>query len=766
MKFNTLWALASVPVLSLAFAGEASASHFRGGYVAWEKVPNTASTVKFKIRHAWRTGAVSSPLFVFGDNTSQYITGTAVATLTDLSGNAYTVIETEVTHTYAAMGNFTAGISTNCCRISNLSNGADGYFSLYANVNISSGQNGSSVMSLPYVLEVDNGPNDIPLAPIDVDGPVSCRWATQQESGILPPPATMTSNCHLQFDGTGKPHGAIYAGQVIMEQGGAKTPYDMMFQVNANIANLAPTCSFAQNGQASNTIPMGQPFSIAVIGTDPEGGTLKVNTLGLPSGASLTPGAGSTGASPMTATFNWTPSVVGQSAVTVLFQDNANQSCQKSFTLDVINPDQPPVANAGADGNVNEGGNYVLNGSLSNDPNNDALTYSWNQLSGPSVALNDSSADMPSFVAPWLSSNQTLTFELTVNAGGKSDTDTVDVTVVANNHPPVADAGDNSTIKEGATKSLNGSNSYDPDNEPVQSYAWTQVAGPVVTLLGANTINASFTADPGLAGQSVTFQLQASDGKEPSILSTLPDSNVAGDDLVTVKIVANSAPVANTGDDQTKNENNTVELNGSLSSDPDSDLITYQWTQKTGTSVSLSDDSAVKPTFTAPWVSAGGEDLEFSLVVTDNDPINPKSSVVDNVLVHVANENDPPSCDKAQPSVAAFWPPNHTMQSVAINNVIDPASTDTVTINITGVTQDESTNGTGDGDTSPDASFNGSDLLLRAERAGNGDGRVYKVSFSATDGKEACTGAIKVTVPHSRKTNAIDSGQSVNSTQP
>ena len=44
-------------------------------------------------------------------------------------------------------------------------------------------------------------------------------------------------------------------------------------------------------------------------------------------------------------------------------------------------------------------------------------------------------------------------------------------------------------------------------------------------------------------------------------------------------------------------------------------------------------------------------------------------------------------------------------------------------------------NGLGDGDTCPDALLSGDTVLLRAERTGTGNGRVYRVTFSATDGR-------------------------------
>ena len=89
---------------------------------------------------------------------------------------------------------------------------------------------------------------------------------------------------------------------------------------------------------------------------------------------------------------------------------------------------------------------------------------------------------------------------------------------------------------------------------------------------------------------------------------------------------------------------------------------------------------------------------------------------------------------------------------------------------ILGVTQDEPVNGSGDGDTSPDAIIQRGDtedrVLIRAERNGNGNGRVYRINFAADDGFESCLGWVNVSVPSSRKATASDDGQGFASTQP
>ncbi len=427
-----------------------------------------------------------------------------------------------------------------------------------------------------------------------------------------------------------------------------------------------------------------------------------------------------------------------------------------------------PIANAGPDQTVDEGVIVTLDGTGSSATNGGTLEFEWTQIAGPIVSVDDGTTAVPSFMAPFVAMNQTLTFQLVVREGtNESEPDTVDVTVKQVNSPPVADAGDDGTIKAGAVATLDGSNSFDPDGDGI-IFAWTQVAGPPATLSDNASVTPTFVAPLG-AGEVLVFKLQVSDGNEASIPSAGTDSSF--DDTVAVGIVLNSAPVADAGPDQMKDEGTVVTLDGTASSDPDGgDLLSFQWTQTGGTPVVLAGDGTSTPTFDAPFVHMGGDTLTFELQVTDNDPVNPLASV-DTVDVTVRNSNDPPTCDLAVAEPEELWPPNHKMNQVTIAGVMDEDSVySTITLWVTGITQDEPVNGAGDGDTSPDAVVQQAEpkdhVFVRSERAGNGNGRVYEITFTASDGFESCTGSVRVSVPKSRKSGAVDDGQLYDSTQP
>src|SRR5205823_6426940 len=87
-----------------------------------------------------------------------------------------------------------------------------------------------------------------------------------------------------------------------------------------------------------------------------------------------------------------------------------------------------------------------------------------------------------------------------------------------------------------------------------------------------------------------------------------------GSDNMPTEVGANQPPVAKAERDHKTAAGLKVTLDGSGSTDPDQDDLTFAWEQTAGPSVLLNDASVAQPTFTAP---AGPAHLEFTLTVTD-----------------------------------------------------------------------------------------------------------------------------------------------------
>ncbi|HEY7532653.1 MAG TPA: PKD domain-containing protein, partial [Nitrospiraceae bacterium] len=404
-----------------------------------------------------------------------------------------------------------------------------------------------------------------------------------------------------------------------------------------------------------------------------------------------------------------------------------------------------PIAHVGPDQSVNEGTNVTLDGSGSTDPQGLPLQFTWSQVSGPPVTLNLSDPVHPTFLAPTVpASGATLSFQLTVSDGPLTGTATVNVTVKHVNHPPVALAGPDQAVAEASLVTLDGSASYDPDADAL-TYLWSQTGGPSVTLTDATVAKPLFLAPlVGSAGTTLGFELTVTDtsGSNASATAQVDVTNV------------NHPPVANAGLDQTRNAGAMIQLDGMASSDPDNDPLTFTWSQLSGPGVTLSDIHSATPTFVSPQVSSLTT-LTFQLVVDDGFG----STASADVHITLLPVDAPPVCTHARAHPALLWPPDHRLAEVRIKSVTDPDD-QKVKLTVTQVTQDEPQGCTtrhrsrdydADDDeahgcrhTTPDAIMHRhGHVLIRAERRDHGNGRVYQITFQATDGQGGqCTGQV------------------------
>jgi chitinase len=291
----------------------------------------------------------------------------------------------------------------------------------------------------------------------------------------------------------------------------------------------------------------------------------------------------------------------------LIVNDGFGNSAPDQVTL-TVPANIPPTVSAGPDATYTGSSAVTLAGSATDSENN-PLTYQWTQTAGTPVTLTGATTLTPSFTAPPKAAGpQVLTFSLTANDGTSTSTpDTVDITIPGNAQP-LPSAGADQTVSGGQTVTLTAAGSSDPDGDAL-TYVWTQVAGPTVTLTGANTRNPTFVAPPGGSGnQTLTFRVEVFD---PLTTGDPPA------DLVDIVVLPNAPPVANAGPDQGPiNTGSTVTLNGGGSTDPDGNPLTYTWTQVSGPTVTLTNPTSATPTFVAPNVN-GTQNLVFQLVVND-----------------------------------------------------------------------------------------------------------------------------------------------------
>ena len=335
---------------------------------------------------------------------------------------------------------------------------------------------------------------------------------------------------------------------------------------------------------------------------------------------------------------------------------------QRQYTINAS-----PVANAGPDQTVTASSTVQLDGSGSSDPAGNPLTYQWTQASGPTVTLSSATAGKPTFTAP--SSATTLTFQLVVNNGQvNSNPDTVTITVSSSSDlalfATATASSENASTGQTADKAIDGVIDGYPGDSTKE---WATVGGKAgswlkLTWSSSQTVSKVILYDrPNLNDQITGGNIQFSDGSSITISAlnnngsatpftftsrtitslqlniTSVSSSTQNVGLAEIQVYQNSTggsqPVANAGPDQTVTASSTVQLDGSGSSDPAGNPLTYQWTQTSGPTVTLSSATAVKPTFTAP---SSATTLIFQLVV-NNGQMN---SNPDTVTITVSNNSD------------------------------------------------------------------------------------------------------------------------------
>ncbi len=289
--------------------------------------------------------------------------------------------------------------------------------------------------------------------------------------------------------------------------------------------------------------------------------------------------------------------------------------------------------------------------------------------------------------------------------------------IISLNNPPVSDAGPNQTVEcAGATTPvvLDGTGSYDPDGDPL-SFMWT---APGITF--DNPASSTPTGSFPLGTTTVTLTVSDGDAEDVAYVDiTVQDTTPPFFTACAMNI--------------------TVECTGFCGTTPADDQLTGFFGAVAADDiccdVTVENDApdcfplgTTTVTFTA--TDCAGLTATCSADVTVEDTTPPEFIV--RLNRHV------------------LWPPNHKMADIRVTVQLTDVCCETPNWRLVSVTSDEPDNGKGDGNTVNDIQIiNRRHIQLRSERAGGGDGRVYRLAFRARDCVGNPTNVIKhVRVPH------------------
>ena len=226
---------------------------------------------------------------------------------------------------------------------------------------------------------------------------------------------------------------------------------------------------------------------------------------------------------------------------------------------------------------------------------------------------------------------------------------TVTITVTGANDAPTADAGANKTVAEGASVTLDGTDSSDPDASTTLTYAWARKSGETdnaVTLTNADTASASFTApDDIVADATLTFVLTVSDG-------TASDT-----DEVTITVTGANAAATFGGDltgEVTEDDDTKDEATGTVSvTDSDGANTVQAQTDKAGTYGTFSIKANGEWKYELDNSKAATNALAAGATEDDAFPIASADGTEGTVTITVTGANDAPTADAGSDETVA-----------------------------------------------------------------------------------------------------------------
>ena len=513
----------AIELVSLSLQGTTT---FLGTTATYTPNPNFNGSDSFTFRARDSAGA-------FSNTTTVSINVTPVNDAPVAANDAYSTNE-DVTLAIAAPGVLTNDTdvdspSLTAALVSGPANGtlalsANGSFNYAPNSNFNGtdsftyrASDGTANSNIATVTITVNAVNDAPMANSDnysvnedntltVAAPGVLSNDTDVENNSLtaglvsgPSKGTLTFNANGSFTYT--PNANFNGADAFMYKAndGAADSNPATVVITVNAVNDTPTCSNVSLVTPEDTVvsrnlagdctdlDVGDTIAIELVALSLHGTTTLVGT---------------------TATYTPNTNYNGPDTFTVRAKDGSGAFLSNTATISInVNSiNDVPVANAQSVTTAEDtAANITLTGS---DVDNDPLIFA---IATPPTNGTLSGTAPNLTYTPNANFNGLDSFTFTVNDGNLTSAPaSVSIAITPVNDTPVANAGPNQTINEGAPVNLAGSGS-DTDGDTL-TFAWTQTAGPAVILSNPNSATPSFTAPSVDADTVLTFQLTVNDG--------------------------------------------------------------------------------------------------------------------------------------------------------------------------------------------------------------------------------------------------------------
>jgi hypothetical protein len=321
-------------------------------------------------------------------------------------------------------------------------------------------------------------------------------------------------------------------------------------------------------------------------------------------------GSDSTGTG--TLTYNWTEGgtvlsdqvlfnhefSIGKHTITLTVSNGTNTATD----IVVVRVNQPPVADAGDDRVILPDTYIKLDASGSSDSDGSIASYMWTE---DGVELST----RKSFNKIFDAGRHEITLRVTDNDGDTGE-DTLEILV---NCAPIADAGPDMTVPEGTLVHFNASNSSDSDGNTMY-YEWKED--------GVGILNLAQSFDMVLPSGTHSIMLTVTDGYGATATDRV---------VIEVTLVDQKPPIADAGSDQALLIGTAVMLDASGSTDPDGEIVKYEW---------LEDSIVLNESMVFEHIFPKGVH-HITLRVTDNDG----ASGTDDATITTRSSMDMPEAD-------------------------------------------------------------------------------------------------------------------------